>query len=57
MNEETGGIIASPEVDEELSQCGRYAYCWPRDAVFITQALDILKRIKKQINFIVNFAE
>lgn len=43
MNEETGGIIASPEVDENLSQCGRYGYCWPRDAVFITQALDILK--------------
>ena len=42
INEETGGIIASPEVDEELSQCGRYGYCWPRDAVFITQALDIL---------------
>ena len=43
INEKTGGIVASPEVDEELSQCGRYAYCWPRDAVFITRALDILK--------------
>ncbi len=43
INEKTGGIVASPEVDEEFSQCGRYAYCWPRDAVFITRALDILK--------------
>ena len=51
MNEETGGIIASPEVDEELSQCGRYAYCWPRDAVFITQALDILKMNKETEKF------
>ena len=41
-NQETGGIIAGAEVDENLTQCGRYGYCWPRDAVFITQALDIL---------------
>ena len=41
-NQSTGGIIASPEIDENLTQCGRYAYCWPRDAVFITKALDIL---------------
>lgn len=55
MNEETGGIIASPEVDEELSQCGRYAYCWPRDAVFITQALDILKMNKEADKFYSEF--
>ena len=42
-NQTTGGIIAAPEVDEDLTQCGRYAYCWPRDAVFIAKALDILK--------------
>ena len=42
-NQETGGIIAGAEVDEHLTQCGRYGYCWPRDAVFITKALDILK--------------
>ena len=42
-NEETGGMIASPEVDEDFTSCGRYAYCWPRDAVFITKAMDILK--------------
>lgn len=42
-NYETGGIIASPEIDENFSKCGRYAYTWPRDAVFITKAMDILK--------------
>ena len=30
VNEETGGIIAALEVDEEKDFCGRYAYCWPR---------------------------
>ena len=41
-NFETGGIIASPEIDEDFSKCGRYCYTWPRDAVFITKAMDIL---------------
>ena len=41
-NENTGGIIAAPEVDEDFTKCGRYAYTWPRDAVFITKAMDIL---------------
>lgn len=51
MNEKTGGIIAAPEVDENLTQCGRYAYCWPRDAVFITKALDILNMKSETENF------
>lgn len=42
-NEKTGGIIAAVEVDEEKNKCGRYGYCWPRDAAFIAQGLDILK--------------
>ncbi len=41
-NTETGGIIASAEIDENFTKCGRYAYTWPRDAVFITKAMDIL---------------
>lgn len=41
-NYETGGIIASSEIDEHFTKCGRYAYTWPRDAVFITKAMDIL---------------
>ena len=35
-----GGLLASPEVDEDFTRCGRYAYCWGRDAAFITTALD-----------------
>lgn len=50
-NSETGGIIASPEIDENFTKCGRYAYCWPRDAVFITKALDILKMEKEADKF------
>lgn len=36
----TGGLLAAPEMDEEFSRCGRYAYCWGRDAAFIAGALD-----------------
>ena len=54
-NQATGGIIAAAEVDEGLTQCGRYAYCWPRDAVFITKALDILKMTKETEKFYSNF--
>lgn len=51
MNAETGGIIASPEIDENFTNCGRYAYCWTRDAVFMTKALDILKMEKETEKF------
>lgn len=50
-NSETGAIIASPEIDENFTMCGRYAYCWPRDAVFITKAMDILKMDKETEKF------
>ena len=50
-NQETGGIIASPEIDEYFTKCGRYAYCWPRDAVFITRAMDILNMNKETEKF------
>jgi glucoamylase len=39
-DEKTGGLLAAPEVDEGFTRCGRYAYCWGRDAAFITDALD-----------------
>lgn len=39
-DEQTGSIIAAPEFDEYFSRCGGYAYCWGRDAAFITTALD-----------------
>jgi oligosaccharide amylase len=41
-NKETGGVSAGIEVDEQKTKCGRYSYCWTRDAVFITKAFDIL---------------
>ena len=41
-NQETGGISAGMEVDEDKTKCGRYSYCWTRDAVFVTKAMDIL---------------
>lgn len=42
INEKTGGISASLEVDEERDKCGRYAYCWPRDGVYVYNALDYI---------------
>ena len=51
INSETGGIIASPEIDENFTKCGRYDYCWPRDAVFVTKAMDILKMGKETEKF------
>ncbi len=50
-NPDTGGIIASPEIDENRSKSGMYAYCWPRDAVFIGKAFDILKMDKEAEKF------
>ncbi|PWW06176.1 oligosaccharide amylase [Paenibacillus cellulosilyticus] len=39
-DEQTGSIVAAPEFDETFSRCGGYAYCWGRDAAFITTAID-----------------
>ncbi|MCG8499186.1 MAG: glycoside hydrolase family 15 protein, partial [Firmicutes bacterium] len=39
-DEVSGGLLAAPEIDEHFTRCGRYAYCWGRDAAFITSALD-----------------
>ncbi|HEX9061829.1 MAG TPA: glycoside hydrolase family 15 protein, partial [Clostridia bacterium] len=39
-DESSGGLLAAPEIDEGFTRCGRYAYCWGRDAAFITGALD-----------------
>ena len=50
-NPETGGIIASPEIDEDFTRCGRYAYCWPRDAIFVTKAMDIVNMEKETEKF------
>lgn len=35
-----GSLIAAPEFDEGFTRCGGYAYCWGRDAAYITTAID-----------------
>lgn len=39
-DERSGSVVAAPEFDERFSRCGGYAYCWGRDAAFITTAFD-----------------
>ncbi|MEW9699680.1 glycoside hydrolase family 15 protein [Paenibacillus sp. SI8] len=39
-DEQSGSVVAAPEFDEGFTRCGGYAYCWGRDAAFITTALD-----------------
>ena len=41
-NDESGGISAAMEIDEYKTKCGRYGFCWTRDAVFICNAFDVL---------------
>lgn len=57
QNEETGGISATAEVDEEREKSGRYSYSWPRDSVFITKALDLLGMTKETNKFYDNFCK
>lgn len=40
-DEETGAVIAAPEFDPTYAHSGGYAYCWGRDAAFITVAMDL----------------
>ena len=57
VNYKTGGIAAGIEVDEKLDYCGRYAYCWARDAVFITRAFNLLKMEKETEKFYRDFCK
>ena len=56
-NHLTGGISAAVEIDENRTKCGRYSYCWPRDGIFITNALDILKMEKETEKFYKTFCK
>lgn len=56
-NEKTGAMIAAVEVDEKREKSGRYNYCWPRDAVFITESLDILGMKEETEKFYKNFCK
>lgn len=40
-DEQTGAVIAAPEFDPGYTACGGYAYCWGRDAAYITVAMDL----------------
>ena len=57
INYKTGGISAGIEVDESKTKCGRYSYCWTRDAVFITEALDIIGMSNITELFYLNFCK
>ena len=56
-NYETGGISAAAEVDEHQTKCGRYSYCWPRDAIFITKAMFELGMDKEVEKFYKEFCK
>ena len=56
-NKETGGISAGIEVDENKTKCGRYSFCWPRDAIFITKAFDIVGMEKESTKFYSEFCK
>ncbi|MBR3697284.1 MAG: hypothetical protein IKM97_03340 [Clostridia bacterium] len=56
-NSETGGISAGIEVDENKTKCGRYSYCWPRDGVFVTEALDSIGMNEEAEKFYSVFAK
>lgn len=50
-NKETGGISAAIGADEELNNGGSYNYCWTRNAIFMTDAMDMLKMGKETDKF------
>ena len=56
-NSKTGGISAAVEIDENRTKCGRYSYCWPRDGIFITNALDLLGMEKETEKFYKTFCK
>ncbi len=56
-NHLTGGISAAVEIDEDRTKCGRYSYCWPRDGIFITNALDVLGMEKETEKFYKTFCK
>ena len=57
INSKTGGISAAIEVDEGKTRCGSYAYCWPRDAIYMTEALDNLNMVKEADRFYNTFCK
>ena len=56
-NPKTGASVAAVEIDEEFKHCGRYAYCWPRDSIFVTHAMDLIKMEDDTTKFFKNFCQ
>lgn len=50
-NNQTGGMLAAVEIDENREKSGMYNYCWPRDGVFICKALDVLNMTEETEKF------
>ena len=57
VNYETGGLSAGVEVDEHKTKCGRYSYCWPRDAIHMTEAMDFMGMEQETEKFYKNFCK
>ena len=57
INDTTGGISAGIESDEYKTKCGRYSYCWPRDAIFVTEAFDDIGMEKESDKFYKTFCK
>lgn len=57
INDMAGGISAGIEVDENKTKCGRYSYCWPRDAIYISEAFDIVGMEKESNRFYSEFCK
>lgn len=57
INDTTGGISAGVESDEYKTKCGRYSYCWPRDAIFVTEAFDDIGMEKESDKFYKTFCK
>jgi GH15 family glucan-1,4-alpha-glucosidase len=51
MQDPTGGIIAAPEFHYNLTHCGGYAFCWGRDAGFISYAMDVCGMFAESARF------
>lgn len=57
IEEDTGGISAGIEIDEHKMNCGRYSFCWPRDGVFVTEALNLVGFDQISEKFYKNFCK
>ncbi|HLN61005.1 MAG TPA: glycoside hydrolase family 15 protein [Symbiobacteriaceae bacterium] len=55
-DERGGGLIAGPETAPDYQRSGGYAYCWGRDAAYMTTALDEAGHHAETANFFLKWA-